>query len=331
MPEGIDWGRVRKIIEEGRSFLITSHVNPEGDAIGSEIALTRYLRQLSRSVRIVNPSPTPENCRFLDPDGEIILYDPSRADAVLKDVDAVFILDLSSWSQLGSFADALREREIPRVCIDHHPGPDEDIADVIVCDSSAAAAGLLIYELIREVGGTIDPPIAEAIFTALIVDTGGFRFSNADRRVFLAAADLVGGGIKPEKIYQKAFENKRWASAKLLSPVIATLERTGNGKIAWMHATREMVAKAGGKYEDLEGYIDIPRSIRGVEVCVFFKEHDSKTIRVSLRSTGGVDLHHFAKSNGGGGHSKAAGITFHGTMEEAIHSIVSGLEAVAGD
>ena len=331
MSGSIDWGPVIRVIEENKSFLITSHVNPEGDAIGSEVALARFLRERSKRVRIVNPTPTPEACRFLDRDGEIIVFDPSRADAVLGDVCAVLILDLSSWGQLGALGDVLRERDPFRICIDHHRDPDDDIAPVKVIDPTASAAGLLVYELIREMGGTISTPIAEAIYAALIVDTGCFRFSNTDERTLRVAADLIAAGVRPDRVYRSSFENRRFASAKLIPSVFETLGRKSGGKVVWIQVTREMLANAGATHEDTEHYIEFLRTIRGAEVCAVLKEHDGGTVRVSLRSTGDVDVHNFARSFGGGGHAKAAGLTVSGTMEEAVQKVVSGLEAlVAG-
>lgn len=328
MSEQIDWGPVRRALEENRSFLITSHVNPEADAIGSEVALARCLRERSASVRIVNPSATPDNCRFLDPDGEIILFDPSRASAVLDDVCAVIILDLSSWAQLGEFADAIRSRDPFRICIDHHQGPDEDIAPVRVIDPGAAATGILVFELIREMEGTLTAGIAEALYAALIVDTGCFRFSNTDERAFRTASELLAAGVKPERSYREAFENRRFASVKLLPLVFATLERGSGGKVVWVRVTRDMLAEAGARLEDTEGYIEILRAIRGVEVCAVFKEHKPDRVRVSLRSTGHVDVNRFARSFGGGGHTKAAGLTVDKSMEEAVAAVVSGLDSL---
>jgi phosphoesterase RecJ-like protein len=325
----LPWDRVGKILEEKRSFLLTTHVNPEGDAIGSEVALARFLRSRSRHVRIVNPSPTPEQCRFLDPEGEIILFETGRAERVFADVDCVLIVDLSSWSQLGSFADPLRESGIPRVCIDHHTDPDPDIADLLLIDDSASAAGLLVFEMVKALGEPIPPVVAEPLYAAIITDTGCFRFSNTDARTFLAAAELIECGVRPDLAYRDAFENRRWASAKLLPPIFSTLDKTSDGKIAWVQVTKKMLAQAGGRFEDAEGVIEILRGIRGVEVCVVFKEQGEKKIRASLRSTGRVDLHRFAQSHGGGGHSKAAGLTYDGSLEEAISAVITGLEELA--
>lgn len=322
----IDWGPVGRLIEKNRRFVVTSHANPEADAAGSQVALARYLQGLSKSVRMVSPSPTPESCRFLDPDGEIVLFDPGRASALLGAVDLVFILDLSSWKQLGSFADHLRSDKIQRVCIDHHKDPDEDIAQMIVRDDTAAATGVLIYEMIQALGGEMTPAIVQALYAALATDTGSFRFANTDARALRIGADLVEAGAKPESIYRKVFENRRWAAVKLLPAVFSTLGRSANGALAWVHITREMLAEAGGRYDDTDSYIDLLRAIKGVEVCAIFKEGENGIARVSLRSTGSVDVQRFARSFGGGGHTRAAGLSFEGTVEEAIGSVIAGLE-----
>ncbi len=324
----IDWSPIREAIEEGRNFLITSHVNPEADAIGSMVALARFLQGLSQSVRMVSPSAIPESCRFLDPAGEIVLFDPSRADALLRAADVVFIVDLSCWSQLGSFADPLKESSARRICIDHHQDPDEDIASVLIRDPSAAAAGVLIYELIRDLDGDMTPAIAEALYAAIITDTGSFRFANTDARALRIGADLVERGVRPELVYQKVFENRKWASAKLLAPVFTTLGKSVNGKLAWISATRKMLTETGANQGDMDGFIDQIRAIRGVEVCVFFKEADEGVVRVSLRSNGSVDVQRFAQSLGGGGHTRAAGLTVEGTVEEAIGKVIAGLESL---
>ncbi|MFH1277156.1 MAG: bifunctional oligoribonuclease/PAP phosphatase NrnA [Candidatus Eisenbacteria bacterium] len=324
----IDWGPVRRPLEENRSFLVTSHVNPEADAIGSEMALARFLRERGAAVRIVNPTPTPVNCRFLDPEGEIIIFDKGRANAVLDDVCAVVILDLSSWVQLGAFGDAIRERDPFRICIDHHLEPDPGIAPVSVIDPTAAATGILIHELIGEMGGTSTPAIAEALYAALIVDTGCFRFSNTDERALRTAAELVRAGVRPERAYREAFENRRLASVKLLPLVFAALERGSGGKVLAVRVTKEMLSEAGARHEDTEGFIELLRAVKGVEVCAVFKEQKPERIRVSLRSTGDVDVSRFARSFGGGGHAKAAGLTVEKSMEEAVGLVLSGLDAL---
>jgi len=326
----IDWGPVGRIIEENRTFIVTAHVNPEADAIGSQVALAGYLQMLSKSVRMVGPSPTPESCRFLDPKGEIILFDPGRAEALLGSVDVVFIVDLSSWGQLGGFGEYLRNDKIQRVCIDHHKNPDDDIAQLALVDDTAAAAGLLIYEMITSLGGEITPRIAEALYAAIVTDTGSFRFANTDGRVLRAGAELVERGVKPEQVYRRVFENRRWASVKLMPAVFSTLGRSANGRLAWVHITRKMLADAGGRFDDTDGYIDVLRALKGVEVCAVFKEGEEKVTRVSLRSNGHVDVQRYALSLGGGGHTRAAGLTIQGTVEEAIGTVVSGLESLVG-
>ncbi|RPJ44950.1 MAG: bifunctional oligoribonuclease/PAP phosphatase NrnA, partial [Candidatus Latescibacterota bacterium] len=166
------------------------------------------------------------------------------------------------------------------------------------------------------------------LYAALLVDTGSFRYSNTDERTLRAASELVRLGVKPDRVYRDAFENRRLASVRLLPLAFATLGRKADGKILWITVTREMLAKAGATLEDAEGYIELLRAVRGAEVCVLFKESEPEKVRVSLRSTGNVDLNRFARSFGGGGHAKASGLTIDGSMAEAVRRVVEGLEAV---
>ncbi|MFH1681976.1 MAG: DHHA1 domain-containing protein, partial [Candidatus Eisenbacteria bacterium] len=180
-------------------------------------------------------------------------------------------------------------------------------------------------------GEPVSLPIAEALYAALIVDTGSFRFSNTNARAFHAAGDLVSLGVRPERVYRNAFENRRDAFVRLLPLVFASLGRKSGGKILWLQVTRQMLAKARASHEDTEGFIELLRAVRGVEVCALFKEQEADRVRVSLRSTESVDLHRFARSFGGGGHAKAAGLTIAGSMEEAVRTVVAGLEALVSD
>ncbi len=313
------WNDVVRAIGDHQRFVITTHVNPEGDAIGSEIALAAFLEDLGKEPTIVNSSPTPQNSRFLDPSRSIRVY-PGDYDArILEKTDCTVILDVNNWDHLGAFAATLKASTQPRLCIDHHVGGDADIADIVVSDTSAAATGLQIYELIRFMKGKMTPRIADAVYAAIITDTGTFRFSNTDERVLRAATELVRSGVEPFVIHRQVFQRSP-AAVKLVGPVLSTLESTSDGKLAWIHATRAMFEKAEAEYEDSDGLLEIVRSTSGVEFCLFFKELPSGKIKVSLRSNGRVDVYEIAKSHGGGGHRMAAGATLNGPMKNAIDS-----------
>jgi phosphoesterase RecJ-like protein len=316
------WQDVAAIIEKHRSFLITTHINPEGDAVGSEVGLALFLQSLGKKTAIVNSSPTPANCLFLPLAGSIKVYPEDDTPGLLENADAVFIVDVNSWQHVGPLGDAIRASAKPRVCIDHHQGPETGFADVIVSDTKAAAAGLLIFDLIKDMRGEITPDIAEALYTAISTDTGSFRFSNTDARVFRAAADLCAKGAKPFSVFKKV-NAKRWGAARLIGAALSTLEKTADGKIAWIHVTEEMFEESGADYEDSDGLLELVRPVRGVEICIIFKEVPGGAVKVSMRSNGAVDAFAIAKLHGGGGHRLAAGMTVPGPIGKAIAKTIS--------
>jgi nanoRNase/pAp phosphatase (c-di-AMP/oligoRNAs hydrolase) len=316
------WDAVGKLIDTYDSFLITCHVNPDGDAIGSEVALKAYLEDRDKTAIIVNASPTPGTLAFLDPDSEIKVFGEMIGPEVLDDVDAVFLLDFSTWDQLGNLARPLQRSSLPRVCIDHHVNPDDDFADVMASDTTAAATGVLVYELIEALGGEVSRAQAVALYTALITDTGTFRFSNTDARVFRVAATLTERGATPVDLYKAAFGSKSWGTGRLLGPVLSTVQSAADGRLVWIHATLDMVNTSRGSYDDMDGFADLVRAIDGVELVLFFKETGDGNIKVSLRSNGNVDAYVIAEHFGGGGHRMASGMRVDGPMNEAIDKVV---------
>jgi nanoRNase/pAp phosphatase (c-di-AMP/oligoRNAs hydrolase) len=317
------WKEITKIIESYDSFLITTHINPDGDAIGSEAALKSYLEEIGKSAVIVNSSETPDNLKFLDPEGEIHVYQRGTSHDVLDDIEVVFIVDVNNWEHLGVLGNALRRDSRPRICIDHHEGANEDFADVAVNDTSFAATGMMIYDLIRAMTGKVTREVAEAVYATIITDTGTFRFSNTDSRAFRIAADLCERGIDPHTMYRRVFASKTWGTGRLLGPVLSTVQSAAEGRLAWIVATQQMFADAGAVYDDSDGFVDLVRAIKGVELVLFFKEIPHGKVKVSLRSNGRVDAYAIALGFGGGGHRMASGMLVSGPMNEAIEKVVS--------
>lgn len=316
------WDRVAKIINENDRFVVSTHIHPEGDAIGAEVALASFLEDLGKRATIVNSSPTPANCAFLDPEARIRVYPDDYDPSVLEDCDVVVIVDVGNWEHLGPFREAVKRSSKVRICIDHHQDADEGFADPLVLDTRAAAAGLLIYELIKHMNGKITPRIAEAVYAAIITDTGTFRFTNTDERVFRAAMELTHSGIEPFKLHRQMF-SKTPAAVKLLGPVISTLDMTPDGRLAWIYATQSMLRDIGAEYEDSDGLIDVVRSMKDLEFCLFFKELADGRVKVSLRSNGNVDVFEIARRFGGGGHRMASGLSIDGPLELAIEKVVT--------
>lgn len=316
------WRSIQQFIDRHDSFVISSHINPDGDAIGSELGLARFLRQLGKRVVIMNSTDTPDVLRFLDPDDEICVYGEPGARATIDGIDAAIILDVNNWEHLGNIGRALQALNLPRACIDHHQGEVPGFAETTVSDTSAAAVGLLILELIRAMDGRLTPDIAEALYAAIITDTGTFRFSNTDPRVLRAAAELADAGANPFEMHRKVFGSKSWGAGRLLGPVLSTLESVASGKVAVISATLEMVNNAGASYDDTDGFVDLVRAIKGVELVVFFKETTEGDIKVSLRSNGRVDANALARRFGGGGHTMASGMRVPGPMQRAIDDVL---------
>jgi phosphoesterase RecJ-like protein len=315
------WNAIREFIDRHDSFVVTSHINPDGDAIGSEMGLTHFLRQHGKSVLVMNSTDTPEVLRFLDPEDEIRIYGEPGTQKLLDGVDAAFIVDVNNWEHLGHIGRALQARSLPRACIDHHQESLTQFADYTVSDTGAAATGILILELIRACGGPVTRTIADALFAAVITDTGTFRFSNTDARALRAAADLCDAGCNPFEMHRRVFGSKTWGAGRMLGPVLSTLESAAGGRLAWISATLEMVNNAGATHDDMDGFVDLVRSIKGVELVVFFKEMSEGDIKVSLRSNGNVDAHAIAKHFGGGGHIMASGMRVPGPLAYAVETV----------
>lgn len=315
------WEKVAKQIRKQQNFVLTTHINPEGDAIGAEIAMAVFLKNAGKSVTIVNSSPTPQNSRFMDPDNEIRIYPADYSAEILDQADAVIIVDVNNWGHVGPFGDVLRDDDTPRICIDHHQGIEPGFADVTVSDTSAAAAGLMVYDLVRYMGAEVTPRIAEVVYAALITDTGTFRFSNTDEKAFRVAGELLRKGVDPFAVHREVFAKTRGA-VKLLGAVVSTMDTTEDGRIAWIHATQAMFNAAGADYEDSDGLLDVVRAIKKVEFCLFFKETVDGRIKISLRSNGNVDVYEIAKALGGGGHKMAAGASVDGAMADAIRKVI---------
>jgi len=323
-PNAMDWSILKGLLKPGTSCVITTHYSPDGDAIGSELALAEFLRQAGIEPHIVNQDPVPRIYEFLDVDNMAKTYAESDIDAV-KDADLVFLLDVSGWDRIGSPAEAISSARAKRICIDHHATSD-GIAEIEFADSAASATGELIYDMILALGGEITPAMARALFVAIATDTGWFRFSNTSPRVFEITADLTARGAAPDELHNLVYEQLRWERMALLARGLADLQSAAGGRIAWMAFTRQMFQETGADDEDVEGIVDLLRTIGGVEIVILFREAEDGTIHVSLRSKDGSDVSRLAELFGGGGHVRAAGIRMAATLSEATEKIVAAAE-----
>ena len=263
---------------------------------------------------------------MLDPENLARVYTDADRTLVMN-ADLIFILDVSSWDRIGTPAAALQASPARRVCIDHH-ATNDGAADIDLLDPQAAAAGMLVYDLILALGGTITPAIASNLFVAIGTDTGWFRFSNTGPRVFEVAADLCRNGASPVGIYNCVYEQLRWQRMALLARGFTNFHSAAGGKIAWMALTRQMFDDTGADDEDVEGIVDLIRTVAGLEIVLLFREAPDGMIRISLRSKSNADVGRFAEQFGGGGHARAAGIRIAATLQEAIDRILYAAEVL---
>lgn len=296
-----------KRIRATNRFLISSHMNPDGDSVGSSLALAAILRSQGKGAVVWHRDPAPAMYRHL-PGFESIHVGAEGPDGHPDLFDAVVALECPGLDRTG-----LEEEfgGLPILNIDHHLG-NEHYGEINWIDSAAPSVGEMVYRLARALGVRLSADLATALLLTLVTDTGGFRFSNATPEAFEAAASLVREGARPELVAEWVYESRPESSIRLLAEVLRSLELTSEGRIATALMTREMMRAVGAAPSDGEGLIDHPRSIAGVQVVALLREIDGERTKVSLRSRGDYDVERIASRHGGGGHRNAAGFAIDG-------------------
>lgn len=295
-------------IERNSSFLITTHENPDGDAIGSTLALANYLSRLGKEVTIYCSDPVPDLYRFLPMSDRAVTAIPPRP------YDICFVLDVGELRRAGQ--ELAKFGQIGKyINIDHHLHC-EHFGYINLIDPEAAATGILIYRILKGAGHEPDYDTALCIYTAIITDTGSFRYSNANKEAFAAAGDMISKGINAWSVAEKLYESQPRQRLELLALALSTLAISDDGSYASIAVTLDMYKKSGGNAELTDGFVNYPRSINGVEVAVFFRELSDGLFKVGFRSKGKVNVSALAAGFGGGGHHNAAGCTISGSLEE---------------
>lgn len=301
------WEKLKKLLVESSTFALTTHIHPEGDAIGSELALGRALKKIGKKVRIANSDPVPRIYSFLDSGGEVELYQ-SEHDTVFGESDMIIVVDVGVFSRLGSVANVIRRKPTIIACIDHHI-TNKLIGDINILEIDASATAELIYDLVCELDIPIGRDIAEPLFVGLATDTGWFRFMNATARSFRIASELVERGVEPAKLYREIYEMLRPQRMRLLGEALRNLQTELDNRIAYFTITRDMFNATGATEEDLEGFVDELKVISGTEVVILFREMPDGSSKANLRSKGNLDVGRIAEELGGGGHHHSSAIT----------------------
>jgi phosphoesterase RecJ-like protein len=320
--------RLAREFRAGRSVVLSTHINADGDGCGSEAALARILTSLGMTVRIVNPTPWPDTYEFLL--GGDVVDASGEGSSAMKQADLLIVLDISDVKRLGNLADTVRKFDKPKLVIDHHIASDEPPSIETLSDTSACATGELIYDLAVTLGHEITPQIAVGLYVAILTDTGGFRFANTTARCLAIASQLLAAGVEPEEMYRRLYASHPIGRLHLLRDALATLEVDPAYGISWISVAAGAAEEYGLKSEDLEGLAEHPRSVGGTRMAIFFRDLGHGKIKVSFRSTGDVNVNEFARQFGGGGHARASGALIPGTMEEVRHTVVNAAREFVG-
>src|SRR5215470_10844450 len=311
--------QVVELVDKKRRFMITSHIRPDGDGLGSGLALYWMLRSLGKDATVLLRDEVPPAYTVL-PGSDLVVVAPD----IDGDYDAAFLMECSDVDRPGLAT--LREQFV--VNIDHH-STTRPFGNINWVDSTAAAVGEMIYNLCKALGVEVTKEIADCVYTALLTDTGSFHFSNTTERTLKIASELVRRGVEPAKISQALFYSYPFSRVKLLGLVLSNIERDESGRIAWVAVDRDTMYEAGACDEDADGIVNHALSVGQVEAVAFFKELAPGAYRISLRSKGRTNVAKVAETFGGGGHRNAAGCRIEGDFDDVKRRVIEGLQIAA--
>ena len=315
---------VLSLIRDNERFFLITHIRPDGDALGSQIALGLFLRKLGKEVAMINSDAPPYNLDWLPAADDVEVYDGAlhQREAVLE-ADVAFILDTNAEDRIGHLGSTVRNGGGTRVLVDHHLDP-EHWFDVSYARPDAAATGVLVYEIIDAIDPSlIDEDIATALYTAIMTDTGSFRYSNVTPELHRVIADILQrGGVEPAYIHEAIYDRKSMPGLRLLGRMLNRIRTRYDGQVAYSVVTQRMVDDTGASWDDKDGFVNYVLSIDGVKAALLFSEVSDGS-KISFRSEAGTRVDEWARSFGGGGHENASGAYVkRGSFEKAIKDVM---------
>ncbi len=319
-----DWEDLKSLLVENDNFVFSTHLHPDADGVGSELGLARYLVSIGKQVNILNPSALRVNLEFLPKKDEIQVYDSNLHSKLVANADIFIAFDIGHYDRLMDLGVDLQSMDIIKISIDHHPG-DKSQFDIQLDFPTASSTGVLIYDLINSMDELANSrtEIAIPIYSAMMSDTGNFRFNNTDPETLLAAAYLVAAGVKPYELYVYLYEDLNTPGRlKVIQQLLKELKYECDGRLAWSIIDFEDIRQLGAVQDDMNSLSDFIRSIKGVEVGVSITQMQGQLVDVSFRSKGKIPINTVAQSFGGGGHAFAAGCHVEGSLAQAAESII---------
>lgn len=314
--------QINLLIQQHQNFVITTHVNPDGDAIGCELALAKILRQLGKNASIINHNLTPENYQWMDHENKIIHFIPEQHRDYILTADVIFILDTNQPDRLRSLEPFVKQSKAIKIVIDHHLEP-HPFGDYYLIDDDATSTGEIVYKLFKEIEGiTFDKEIATALYTAIMTDTGSFRYPRTDFETHQIIAHLIECRADPTEIFVNVYENWTCGRMRLLGEALDTMKTAYEGKVAYLFCTLKMFKDTETTEVETDNFTIYPMSIKGVQIGILFNElHNG--VKISFRSKGAIPINELAKEFGGNGHLNAAGARlFDKKLDEIIPKVV---------
>jgi phosphoesterase RecJ-like protein len=321
----LDWATLLDVLRDARSFVLTSHVRPDCDALGSELGMLGILEAIGKDVRIVNAQATPPNLRWIDPERRI----ESLAEGVKKEDlvgrDVFLVLDTSAWAQLGAMADVAKAMRQKVLVVDHHVSED-DLSDRWFKDTSAEATARIVYEIGLRLKVPLTERIATPLYAGLSTDTGGFRFPNVSGETFRVAARLVDAHANPTAIYRELFEQDSIARLNLVGRTLAGARVSHGGRVIVSTVRQSDIQEVKAVPSDTEDLVNMTLAVKGTELAVILIEQPDGKIKTSFRSRCHVDCNILAAKFGGGGHKAAAGAILPGPFDAAREQVLAAVD-----
>ena len=312
--------RIVDAIRPRQRFALSSHSRPDGDSIGSQLAMAYALRAMGKHVTMINKDPAPGPIMAFPGVNDIVI-----ANEVAGEFDAAIIMECSDLARTGVSG---FDRSFV-INIDHHPG-NTGFGAINWFDPSAAACGEMVFELVAALGVPISVEIATHVYLAILTDTGSFHYSGISPRTFEICKATLEAGVDPVQVARMVYDSNHMGRLKLFGSVLSAMQIDSTGRIAIVYVDHAMARAAGGSYEDTEGLVNLPLTVKEIEAVIFFKQEKDNEYRVSLRSKGGIDIGGVAKTFGGGGHKNAAGCTVRGAIDdlqrEMVHKVERAIE-----
>ncbi len=318
-----NWKKIYQEIEKADSIMLTTHENPDGDGIGSIVAFYEHLRAKGKECRILLTSRLPEEYHFLDSDNNFEVFEEAKHTEWLRNVDLSILLDIGNYTRTGRMWNVIQENGATVVNIDHHPYPNGHPFTINVSDVNASATGELIYSYLKAVDpDCLSKNVYEAIYIAIMTDTGSFSYNNTNVICHEIAANAIKAGVETAKIHQKIYGSSSRSRIRLLAAVANNLHFAYNGKLVWFKITKEMMKETNAIKDDVDGFTDFARAIKGVEVALMVFENAENSCRINFRSKGHYSINKIAQYFEGGGHSFAAGAKVSGKISEVASKVV---------